>query len=277
MTVLAVYGFGLIGASIAAAVRQAEPKTRIVAIDLPHLAEQPELTVLADEFVDSSNAQEVRRVVELADCCVLSAPVSVIEREGARLLQWARVLTDCGSTKRSIAAAIQNSPRRGRFVLGHPMAGGPEGGAARARPELFRGQSWLLCPENSDADALACVEALIARVGAKSAHLSVGAHDRAVAYTSHAPQLLASALAALTRSANAEVAAGPAYRGATRTAGGAEVMWQDIFLANADQVAVVLRELIAELGEVAVALERSPAEVAPALRLLARARASRVG
>ena len=272
---VAVFGFGLVGASLAAAVRRAAPKIHLVAIDLPPVLASAEVQALSDERVDSSDREQVRRVAAEVDVCVLSAPVSVIAAELPLLLESARVVTDCGSTKRSICAGVAGSARSGRFVPGHPMAGGPEGGAGHARADLFDGQTWLLCPQGSDADAVVVVEELVALVGARCVHLSLAAHDRAVAYTSHVPQLLASALSVLTTRAGALSAAGPAYRATTRSAGGAEAMWRDIFTANADEIGRVLRELSAELAAVAQGLEATPVEVGAALSLLAQARVTR--
>jgi prephenate dehydrogenase len=152
------------------------------------------------------------------------------------------------------------------------MAGGPEGGAGRARADLFQGKTWLICPEKSDPDAVEQVEALLKLVGAIGVRMSLAEHDRAVAYTSHAPQLLSSALAVLAARAGALPAAGPAFRATTRSAGGAEVMWRDIFNANADEISAVLRQLITELTRVASGLEASPADLSSALELLAQAR-----
>ncbi len=270
---LALFGFGLIGASIAAAVRKAAPSVEIIALDLPLVLASSEVRALSDTQVDSSDAPAVRDAVASADLCVLAAPVSVIAAALPNVLEVARVVTDCGSTKRSICAQASGLPRARRFVPGHPMAGGPEGGAARASATLFEGQTWLLCPEQSDDDALATVEALIALVGARCAHMSLAAHDRAVAYTSHAPQLFASALRVLAARAGALPAAGPAFRRTTRSAGGADLMWRDIFAANADEISVVLRELAAELSAVAAGLEAAPADTSAALALLAQARA----
>ena len=275
MSQIAVFGFGLVGASLAAAVREAEPEIRLVAVDLPAVLGSLAAQRLADELVDAGDRAGVRAVAEASDVCVLAAPVRAIAAELPTLLEIAAVVTDCGSTKRSICSVAQALPRRGRFVPGHPMAGGPEGGVELARADLFRGQTWLLCPENSDPDAVARVEALIALVGAKSVHIGVDAHDRAVAYTSHAPQLLASALAVLASRAGAELAAGPAYRATTRTAGGAEAMWRDIFLTNGGEVSVVLRQLALALGTVAAGLEANPVDPGAALALLAEARARR--
>ncbi|MEI9937005.1 MAG: prephenate dehydrogenase/arogenate dehydrogenase family protein [Pseudomonadota bacterium] len=272
---LAIFGFGLIGASIAAAVRKAAPAIELIGIDLPGVIAAPEARALTDEQIDSTDSAQVRSAAGVADLCVLAAPVSVIRAQLPGLLESAQVITDCGSTKRSICAAVSGLPRAGRFVPGHPMAGGPEGGAALARADLFQQQTWLLCPENSDRDALARVERLLELVGAKSVHLSPDAHDRAVAYTSHAPQLMASALSVLASGAGALPAAGPAYRATTRSAGGAESMWGDVFAANADQISVVLRQLATELVSVAHGLEASPPDLTAALLLLARARSAR--
>lgn len=272
---LAIFGFGLIGASIAAAVRKADPEIALVGIDLPRSVSSEKVCALTDEQVESTDHGRVLRAVGDADLCVVAAPVSVIRAELPRLLDAAQVVTDCGSTKRSICAAVAGLPRARRFVPGHPMAGGPEGGAALARADLFHQQTWLLCPENSDPDALSRVEQLVALVGANCTHLSLEAHDRAVAYTSHAPQLLASALSVLATRADALPAAGPAYRATTRSAGGAEVMWRDIFAANADEISVVLRQLASELEGVARGFEASPPDLSPALALLAQARSAR--
>jgi prephenate dehydrogenase len=272
---LAIFGFGLIGASIAAAVRKAAPGISLVAIDLPTAVFAPEVRALSDEQVDGTDRARLQSEVALADLCVVSAPVSVIRAELPALLESAQVVTDCGSTKRSICAAVSGLPRARRFVPGHPMAGGPEGGAALARADLFQQQTWLLCPENSDPDALARVEQLLSLVGANGLHISLEAHDRAVAYTSHAPQLLASALSVLASRAGAVLAAGPAYRATTRSAGGADLMWRDIFAANADEIGHVLKQLACELQSVAQGLEATPPDLGAALALLAEARATR--
>jgi len=272
---LAIFGFGLIGASIAAAVRKAAPGIALTAIDLPSALASAEVLALTDEQIDSADRERVDRALGVADLCVLAAPVSVIRAELPALLESAQVVTDCGSTKRSICAAVSGLSRARRFVPGHPMAGGPEGGAALARADLFQQQTWLLCPENTDPDALARVEQLIALVGAKSVHMSPEAHDRAVAFTSHAPQLLASALTVMANRADALLAVGPAYRAITRSAGGAEVMWRDIFAANADEISSALRQLASELEGIAEGLATSPPDLGAALSLLAQARSTR--
>jgi prephenate dehydrogenase len=106
--------------------------------------------------------------------------------------------------------------------------------------------------------------------------MSAAEHDRAVALTSHVPQLLASALATLAAQTGAEPAAGPAFASATRVAGGSEAMWADIFSTNADAIALALRELVRELENSARGLGESPADTRPALELLRQARKLRL-
>ncbi|HEV8551684.1 MAG TPA: prephenate dehydrogenase/arogenate dehydrogenase family protein, partial [Polyangiaceae bacterium] len=207
-----------------------------------------------------------------ADLVLLAAPVQSIVELVPRALESARLVTDCGSTKGAVVRAAEASPRRGRFVAGHPMAGAPEGGIELAQPGLFRNRRWLLCPEGSDEDAVATVEALVRRLGAEPFRLSAGEHDRAVALTSHATQIVASALAAVALEAGAEITAGPAFEGATRVAGGPEAMWGDIVATNAGAIADGLAALESELSAVRRGLTQPIPDRGPALALLARAR-----
>jgi prephenate dehydrogenase len=214
---ITVIGLGLIGGSVALGVREAEPGVIVTGVVLPAVLERPAARRAAQELVSVEDQAAVDRAVERGDVTVLAAPVRRIVMLLPRVLERARVVTDCGSTKRAIADAAAGAPRRGRLVLGHPMAGAPEGGIDLAQPGLFRGKRWLICPEGSDADALTVVEALVRRLGAEPHRLDVTAHDRAVALTSHATQLVASALAAVALENGAMAAAGPSALSAPRS------------------------------------------------------------
>lgn len=272
MTRLVVVGLGLIGGSIALSHRERRPDAERVGIDVSGVIGSSAAARVAERCVDAADRQAVRAALAGAPLVVLATPVDEIARSVGEALELADVVTDCGSTKRRVQDAAAKSPRAARFVPGHPMAGAPLGGLARARADLFQGCRWLLCPEGSDADALSRVEELVRDVGARPVHMSAGEHDRAVALTSHVPQLLASAMAALAVRSQAEVAAGPAFARLTRGAGGAESMWADVFASNADEIAARLRELCAELERVADQLEGGSPEAA--LGLLAAARAA---
>jgi prephenate dehydrogenase len=272
---LVVLGFGLIGGSLALAARARGVAVRVVGVDRADVLALPEARAAADAFVDVSDEGGVRQAMRDADLVVMATPVGAIEATIGEVLEAADVVTDCGSTKRAIVSAAERSPRRARFVPGHPMAGLPQGGIRQARADLFEGRPWLICPEHSDEEAVLRVEELVRGVGAEPRRLFAEEHDRAVALTSHVPQLLASALSVLAEARRARSTAGPAFESATRVAGGGEAMWRDILATNADEVTAVLEALGTELDAVARALRRVPADLGPALNLLERARAVR--
>jgi prephenate dehydrogenase len=272
---LAVIGFGLIGGSIGLAARSRGVASHVVGLDRADVLAMPEARTAATEMVDVADDERAREALRAADLVVVATPVGAIEATIGDILDVAAVATDCGSTKRAILVSAGRSARRSSFVPGHPMAGLPLGGIARARADLFEGRPWILCPEQSAPEAVLRVEELVRGVGAEPIRLTAEEHDRAVALTSHLPQLLASALTVLAESRRADVAAGPAFESATRVAGGGEAMWRDILATNADQVSAALAALGAELDVVARALARQPPELGPALRLLERARGLR--
>jgi prephenate dehydrogenase len=267
-----VVGLGLLGGSFALGVRELEPTAEITAVDLPEVWDRPAARRAAHAFVPVTDSAGFDAAVGAADLTLLAAPVQRIIAFLPRVLVRAKLVTDCGSTKRAIVAAAEMSPRRGRFVPGHPMAGAPEGGIDLAQPGLFRGRRWLLCPAGSDPDAASSVEELIRRLGAEPCRLDVVAHDRAVALTSHATQLLASALAAVALESGAEPAAGPAFESATRVAGGPPEMWGDILETNADLIEQALSALGTEIEAVRAGLARPIPDTTAALAVLARAR-----
>ncbi len=267
-----VVGFGLLGGSFALALAQVDPGAEVTAVDLPAVLDRPAAQRAAARHIDAARYGEVAGAAARADLVVVATPVSAIIRLVPELLATARVVTDCGSTKRAIARAAGASPRRARFVPGHPMAGAPEGGIDLARADLFQGRRWILCPENVDPDAFELVESLVPRLGAVPVRLSADEHDRAVALTSHVTQLVASALAGVALESGAESAVGPAFERTTHAAGGPERMWEDILATNADTVAAGLSEITAELDRVRAGLARLPPDTAPAMALLARAR-----
>lgn len=269
-----IVGLGLIGGSFALALREAMAGVRVTGVDRAAVIALPESARATDELVDVDAPAALERAAAGSDLVVLSTPVRAIAELLPQLLARAALVTDCGSTKRAIAASVADSPRRGRFVPGHPMAGAPSGGIELARADLFRDRRWLLCPDDCDADAVDSVESLVVRVGATPVRLSLAEHDRAVARTSHATQLIASALSVAAKQAHAEIAAGPAFERTTRIAGGPESIWRDILATNADEVASALDVLVSELASVRDDLRADPPSVERAMDLLRRARRS---
>ncbi len=267
---LCVVGFGLIGGSVAAACRARHRDTLVAAVDRSPIIESEPVRSLADVRVAIDDDASVDRELGEADLVVLAAPVSVIAGSLERVLARAKLVTDCGSTKRLIAARAERSPHRGQLVLGHPLAGGTSAGAEGARADLFAGKTWILCKQGASDAAFASVHAFVTRLGSEVVVMTPDEHDRALALTSHVPQLVASALAVLSARRGAERAEGPGFESVTRIAGGNPGIWADIFESNADEIASALREVCGELERAAVGLEGS--HPAAALELIDAAR-----
>jgi prephenate dehydrogenase len=255
---VSVVGLGVIGGSMARALRQRLPHLELVGIDRPDVIAGAPRT-LVDECIIEVDLEAVKRAFATSDLVFLAAPIRAIHRWLDLALEYATLVTDCGSTKRELAWTAQASPSGTRFVPGHPMTGvGAARGAASA--DLFEGWPWVLCPDGVDVRALEAVEQLVGLVGARPVHMGAAQHDWAVALTSHAPRLIASVLTALVEREGAFIAAGPAFERLMRGAGGAPEMWRDVLQTNSDQVARALRVVLAELAACADELERSDVE-----------------
>lgn len=169
------------------------------------------------------------------------------------------IVTDVASVKAAILEEVRTSGADlTRYLGGHPMAGRERGGAVSARADLFSGRPWILARHDTvDPRAAGVVEALILDLGATPVDLDVDAHDHAVALVSHAPQLVASLLAArLTDGTDAALGlSGQGLRDTTRIAASDPALWVQILVANAGPVAEVLRPLRDGLDEVLAALD----------------------
>ncbi len=196
-----------------------------------------------------------------ADIAVLAMPPAAVARTllAAQRQGLARCYTDVASVKQlPLREAGELGCDLASFVPGHPMSGRERSGPARARADLFVGQSWVICP--SDQTAAECVQAvtdLVAACRAVPVQLPAPDHDHFVALVSHAPHLIASALAAqcLDAPASALALAGPGLRDMTRIAAGETGLWTEILAANAEPVSEVLLAVAARLQESAAALK----------------------
>jgi prephenate dehydrogenase len=188
-----------------------------------------------------------------SELVVLAAPPATNLRLLRRLAKVAPkelVLTDVSSVKRGIVSEARRLGLRG-FVGGHPMAGTEKRGLAASRAELFRGATWWLVPSPS-ARASRAVRALVRDAGARPVTTDARTHDRAMAFLSHAPQVVAWALLETARGdavARRHLRhAGPGFRGMTRLARSPRALWHDILAANRDEVARALAPLRRSLG-----------------------------
>jgi prephenate dehydrogenase len=247
---IAIVGFGLVGGSIALAVRQQSPSTRIVAVDRPPVVDLALRLGIAHEGGESLAG------CDEADLIVLAAPVRqnivVLQALAARQLKGPLV-TDVGSTKQSTVEAARPFAPGFKFVGGHPLAGGAIAGLDAARSDLFRGRPWIVTPDvASAAEDVNRVSAFAALLGAVPRSMDPASHDRLMAYVSHLPQFAVSALMQVVgeRAGREGLAfAGGGLRDSTRLASSPAGTWRDVAATNGPAVAAAIDDLI-------IALER---------------------
>lgn len=250
-----VVGCGLIGGSIVKGLRARGQAASLCAVDRPDVLEA------ARSFVDEVGvvgSNEARELVARSDLVVLATPISAILESSIWVLDAidARaVVTDTGSVKGAVVEAIVGHPRAGRFVAGHPMTGREVGGFEASSPGLFEGAQWFLVSAAdaaatsppSDPDALERAAGLASALGAAVVAINAADHDRAMAFVSHVPHLVASAVYEAAARAGALAQAGPGFRDLTRIAGGPISVWGDIFRANSGPIAEALDHVLAPL------------------------------
>ena len=247
---IAIVGLGLIGGSLALAIRQRWTSGLVIAVDRKEVIERAmrihAADVGGDDLVMAADA----------DLIVLAAPVLQNGRILAQLgdvVPGDAVVTDAGSTKRDIVQAARALPPRLRFVGGHPLAGAAAGGFAAARADLFAGRPWIFTPdEHTDAVDVERLERFVAELGAAPQRMGAAAHDHLVAFLSHLPQLTASALMHVvgTRAGTAGLAlAGPGLCDTTRLAASPACIWRDIVRTNGAEITAAIDALIAVLQQ----------------------------
>jgi prephenate dehydrogenase len=210
-----VVGTGLIGGSLALALKRAFPQVQISGVDKPEVLERARRLNIIDTIEPTE-----------PDLVILAAPVGDILKLLDQYAAGGTLVTDVGSTKSVICrkAERMNVP----FIGGHPMAGLESSGPEAATADLFHNAPYFLCPvQSTPQGAVERMNQIAFAIGASPHTISADEHDRLVAQISHLPQLLSTLLADQT-DANREFA-GPGLRSMTRLAASPFHVWRDIF------------------------------------------------
>lgn len=235
---LLIVGLGLIGGSLAAALRDKGFARRITAFNRSRAS----LDYALDAGLIDAAPQSLEAAVADADLIVVGVPTLTVARVFEVIRDHARpdvLITDVASVKGSVvaAAAVVFGSVPPRLVPGHPIAGAEKSGVEAAQAGLFERHRVILTPlPDTDDTALSSVDAMWRLTGAEVVRMDVAAHDRILAMTSHLPHVLAFALVdSLARQSASEdifrFAAG-GFRDFTRIASSDVVMWRDIAIAN---------------------------------------------
>lgn len=253
-----IYGFiglGLIGGSIARAIREKHPASRIIAYDINETALQ---TALSDGVINEA-ATTINEQFSCCDYLFLCAPVQKNDENLAavkKIITPACLLTDVGSVKSEIHEAIRSAGLERQFVGGHPMAGSERTGYVNSRALLLENAYYILSPTDSvPVEKVEEYRDLVASLGAIPLILDCAQHDYATAAISHLPHIIAAALVNLVKSSDNEdgtmkmIAAG-GFKDITRIASSSAQMWQQICLTNTDNIASLLDDYINSLTRI---------------------------
>lgn len=251
---IAIVGLGLIGGSWGLALKKHGFKGQRVGFDRAEIATRAVAVGAVDE-----GSGDLASAVREADLVILATPVGAILELLPRLVTIVApqaLITDVGSTKRVICQrALEVFGEGPLFLGGHPLAGKENSGLDNADAALFENARYVLAPLTPDHLSLERVKAfssLVQSIGARPFVSDATGHDRAVAYLSHLPQLVASGLASVALEQSSEdflplELAGSGFRDATRLAESPYSLWRDICLTNVQNIQSALESLIEKL------------------------------
>ena len=257
---IALIGIGLIGSSIARAVKQKglAPRVSIATRSQETLDRARELDLGTDYTLEAAEA------VRDADLVVVSVPVGAsgaVAQEIAPHLKPGAIVTDVGSTKGSVVAQmLPHMPRNVHFIPGHPLAGTEHSGPDAGFPELFQGRWCILTPvHGTDKDAKHRLAAFWEALGSKVDEMDTEHHDKVLAIVSHLPHIIAynivgtaDDLETVTESEVIKYSAS-GFRDFTRLAASDPTMWRDVCLHNKDAIL----EMLARFSEDLAYLQRA--------------------
>lgn len=251
---ITIVGVGLIGGSIAAAVNQRKLAERVIGVGRNAVKLEGAIqTGLIDEATEDLAAAAAK-----SNLILFCTPVDRIAEGVLTAASHCRpgtVLSDGGSVKESIYAAIGNAlPEGVHFIGAHPLAGSEKQGFEFSNPDLFEGRVCVITQQaDDDPDAVERISKIWRQLGSSVVNMSPRAHDEALAETSHLPHLVASALASTLRESNRDFTAS-GFRDTTRIAAGDEHLWTAIFQANTPALIQSLDRFEERLGVLREAL-----------------------
>lgn len=274
-----IIGTGLIGGSLALALKQAGFCRRVIGAGRTEttLQKAVELGVIDHYEMDYAVA------VKDADIVVVAVPLSAMKNvfeQIAPALSVTAVVTDAGSAKQCVIkdAELALAKNFNRFVAGHPISGTEKSGVTAAFVDLYKNRKVILTPTNlADADAVKLVTEMWQAAGADVESMSAQHHDMVLAGTSHLPHILAFGLVDCLNNLEEvdevfRFAAG-GFRDFTRIASSDPVMWRDICLSNREDILRMMEKYQQQLQTIHQALQDSDGEAL--INIFARAKQAR--
>ena len=244
---ITVIGLGLIGGSLAWALKKSGRVGEVFGVDLDEKA----IDYAVREGIIDEGSKDIEKGVSQSELTVIATyvgSVSKVAKSIISLVSKGTIITDVGSVKGKIVQETEEFlPSHVHFVGGHPIAGTECSGVWASDPRLFNGKRCILTPTlKTHPEALAKVKSLWESVGARVFTMDAETHDRVFSFVSHLPHLVAYALVNSVASQrvlhNMLDFAGGGLRDYTRIGASSPEMWSDIFLMNRENVLESIRE-----------------------------------
>lgn len=271
---VAVVGLGLIGGSLAAALRESGEVGEVFGVE----RDAESLRFALENGITDAGASEVGPGMSGSEIVVVATYVDTIAgvaREVSGFVSPGTVVCDVGSVKASVVREMENGPRNIRFVGAHPIAGRETSGVMESDPALFSGKRCVVTPtESTSPEALSMVKKLFSLVGSEVVEMDPESHDEIFSLVSHLPHAVAyslvSAVASGGRDRNLFDFSGGGLADFTRIAGSSPEMWAGIFIENRDALLGAIRGFAGKLGEIEKAVASGNVEDLAALLREAR-------
>ncbi len=252
-----IVGVGLIGGSIAAAIRQRHPECRVTGVGRSEqrLAAAQEAGLL-DDWATAVTADMLQRPSVVVVCL----PVNMIAAQVCEVASMATedvLITDAGSVKTGICDQVTMDQKSARLFVGaHPIAGGETGGFENAEADLFHNRVCVITPPQQpegDDHRIARIIGFWSGIGCTVAQMTPREHDRILALTSHLPHVMAAVMTSVVGPENLPLT-GSGFRDATRIAAGSPTLWKEILAGNREQVIAAVQSAEQTLADFRIAL-----------------------
>ena len=225
---VAIVGTGLIGGSIALAIKKKRLAKVVVGV-----SRHKKTLLLAKKIMAIDKGSQELNIIKDADLVILATPVDTIINLAAKIYPFVKkgcIVSDVGSTKREIVSKLERIFPR--YIGSHPLAGSEKRGVVNANPSIIKGSLCILTPtKNTDKEALEKIKRLWSELGARVAFLPPDAHDKILSFVSHLPHLVVFSLIDIIPKEYLRLASS-GLKDTTRIAASDSEIWCDIFLSN---------------------------------------------
>ena len=257
-----IVGCGLIGSSIARAIRKNRLSSKIVSSNRSDIINKK---VIKLRIVDDSSS-DTKKMVKDSDLIIICTPLSSYEDVISKIknsLKNGAILTDVGSVKKKIIYSVEkNIPKNISWISSHPIAGTEESGPDSGFSELFKNKWCILTPSNQAKDKdIKLLETFWKKIGSKVDIMDAKQHDYILAITSHIPHLIAYNIVNTTLNVKKKkehdiikYSAG-GLRDFTRIAASNPIMWRDIFIQNKKNTSKMIDKFINNLKDLKKAIK----------------------